>query len=155
MTTSQPDEGRSLTDDMDAIRDRTEADFVTAPDTVTGPLAVELMQARTDRAVLLVELDRLLAENAALAADQNGRVRETAAAVARSANAQIRALEQRLSDEQQRSLSLQGRCETAEREAKHLRAGRDRAIENCMTLSERVDEITAAYETRLAKETTR
>jgi chromosome segregation ATPase len=79
------------------------------------------------------------------------RVQETAAAVARTANNQIRDLEQQLADERQRSLSFQGRCETAEREAKQLRAGRNRAIENAMTLSERVDEITSQRDALAAK----
>jgi hypothetical protein len=42
--------------DLDAIRDRDAADFLTDPDTVNRDLAKGLMEARADRRALLTEL---------------------------------------------------------------------------------------------------
>lgn len=58
MTSSQP-----LTDaGLEAIRDRDAADFVTAPESVSGLMGHEVMQARVDRRALLAEVSRLHAE---------------------------------------------------------------------------------------------
>lgn len=62
-----------------------------------------------------------------------------------------RAAERKASDEAQRALSFQARAETAERDSAYRLAGRNRAIEHNMTLSERVDEITAERDDLAAK----
>ena len=45
--------------DINAIRERTETDWVTDPESCASGLARDLMQARLDRQVLLAKLDRL------------------------------------------------------------------------------------------------
>lgn len=48
-----------MNNNLEAIRERTESDFVTAVESCASGLAQDLMQARLDRQVLLAELDRL------------------------------------------------------------------------------------------------
>lgn len=48
-----------MNSNLDAIRERAEADWVTDPESCASGLAQDLMQARLDRQALLAELDRL------------------------------------------------------------------------------------------------
>lgn len=52
--------------ELAAIRERTEADFVTDPGSVSGDLAKELMQARLDRRALLTNFDAELEAHSTL-----------------------------------------------------------------------------------------